>query len=166
MDQNDICSKCISVNGGCCVSVRFTIHGDEVAPFVGRYKSSSIPKGHIFKKMKDRNDQYLYSSKNDPCMFLGKDNKCSIYLERPVMCRMYPLLWKRDLKKNNSLFIDVSCPLIYLKPIKEIILWSKDHKNMNQMKKMGSLDFDGRNRNYINFTQLKKDDGALSLVED
>lgn len=166
MGQNDICSKCISHSGGCCIAVRFTIHGEEIDPFLKRKNSDSIPEGHIFKKMKNRNNQYLYSSNNDTCMFLDKNNVCKIYGQRPVMCRMYPLLWKRNFSGKNAIFIDVSCPLVYEKPIKEIVSWSKDIKNVNQMRKMGSLDFDGRYRNYINFSQLKINNEAISLIED
>jgi len=42
-------------------------------------------------------DQYLrldeendYVLKSSPCTFLGNDNKCSIYEDRPLACREYP----------------------------------------------------------------------------
>ena len=42
-------------------------------------------------------DQYLrldeendYVLKSSPCTFLGSDNKCSIYEDRPLACREYP----------------------------------------------------------------------------
>jgi len=50
-------------------------------------------------KMKEANfvDQYLrmdeeqdYVLKQAPCLFLGQDNKCSIYEHRPLACREYP----------------------------------------------------------------------------
>ena len=99
-------------------------------------------------------------------MFLDKNNVCTIYNQRPAICRLYPLLWKRDSSGKNEIFIDVSCPLVYEIPLKEIISWSKDQKNTNQMRKMGSLDFDGRYRNYINFTQLKSYNKSLSLIDE
>lgn len=38
-----------------------------------------------------------------PCYFL-KDNKCSIYNNRPVGCRLGPVVW------NNAVTVDESCP--------------------------------------------------------
>ena len=33
---------------------------------------------------------------NGRCVFLGEDNYCSIYEDRPAGCRFYPLIWDLD----------------------------------------------------------------------
>lgn len=66
-------------------------------------------------------DQYLridedndYVLKSSPCIFLGNDNKCSIYDDRPLACREYPHTDRKnmyqilDLTLKNSLI----CPAV------------------------------------------------------
>lgn len=40
-----------------------------------------------YLRMDDENDYVLQSS---PCSFLGADNKCDVYEDRPLACREYP----------------------------------------------------------------------------
>ena len=55
----------------------------------------------ISKKLKIKESQFInsylkmdeehdYVLKKSPCFFLGEDNKCSIYEDRPLACREYP----------------------------------------------------------------------------
>lgn len=37
-------------------------------------------------------------NKTQPCQFLGKDNKCSIYVIRPVDCAQFPHFVRKDVK--------------------------------------------------------------------
>ncbi|HQV01310.1 MAG TPA: YkgJ family cysteine cluster protein, partial [Bacteroidia bacterium] len=68
-------------------------------------------------------DKYLERDKKDwvnkqqPCQFLGSDNKCSIYEIRPVDCAGFP-----HTHKNNPGFVGASsvnrdffwrCPIVY-----------------------------------------------------
>lgn len=67
-------------------------------------------------------DQYLqldqegdYVVKSSPCPFLGSDNACSIYEERPSDCARFPytdedvLLKRTSLTEKNASF----CPAVY-----------------------------------------------------
>jgi len=71
---------------------------------------------------------YLYGMTTEPCPFLEK-NKCSIYSDRAIICRQFPLLWTAKLHVGNefgaSCFSD--CPKFNCKeefdnhfPFKEI----------------------------------------------
>lgn len=42
------------------------------------------------------------------CVFLGPDGRCTIYEHRPAGCRLYPLVWDRDLER--VIRDDVVCP--------------------------------------------------------
>lgn len=42
------------------------------------------------------------------CVLLGKDGRCTIYEHRPAGCRLYPLVWDRDLGK--VIRDDLVCP--------------------------------------------------------
>jgi len=44
---------------------------------------------------------YLYGMTTEPCPFL-KDNKCSIYEDRAIICRQFPLLWTAKLHIGNN----------------------------------------------------------------
>ena len=44
---------------------------------------------------------YLYGLNHDICPLL-KENKCSIYTKRPLICRQFPLLWTAQFHKGND----------------------------------------------------------------
>jgi len=62
----------------------------------------------------DEDNDYVF--RNQPCPFLGLDNYCSIYEDRPKACREYP---HTDRRKIQQLF-DITlknakvCPAVYL----------------------------------------------------
>jgi len=93
------CSKC----GTCCrVSDPITISIEELrhiaftlgVPFdIAKANFTKEVKGHL-------------SLKTKPCIFL-KNNKCSIYQARPLVCRLYPLV--KDDKGNITLGLYPYC---------------------------------------------------------
>ncbi|MEI7718416.1 MAG: YkgJ family cysteine cluster protein [archaeon] len=44
---------------------------------------------------------YLYGMTSEPCPFL-KDNKCSIYKDRAIICQQFPLLWTAKLHIGDN----------------------------------------------------------------
>jgi len=59
---------------------------------------------------------YLYEMKKTEgdCFFL-KDNKCTIYGERPMICRFYPFELKYDEEKGGHIFrFTEECPTVNL----------------------------------------------------
>lgn len=55
------------------------------------------------------------SFKQVPCVFLDKDQKCTIYEDRPLACRRYPHTDERDFPKRTKLNkkIVLQCPAAY-----------------------------------------------------
>jgi Fe-S-cluster containining protein len=89
-----------------------------------RFKTPDIKRisKHLRMKESDFIDTYLdldhegdYVVKSSPCPFLGADNACSIYDQRPSDCARFPytdedVLYKRQaLTLKNSTF----CPIVY-----------------------------------------------------
>ena len=89
-----------------------------------RFKQPDIKRIAKVLRMKegDFTQQYLrldeendYVVKSSPCPFLGADNYCSIYEDRPSDCRRYPytdedvLLKRIPLSLKNS----TSCPAVF-----------------------------------------------------
>jgi Fe-S-cluster containining protein len=56
-----------------------------------------------------------YVLKSKPCPFLGSDNYCSIYEERPSDCHRFPYTDEDVLLKRQSLTLKNSsfCPIVY-----------------------------------------------------
>lgn len=159
MVKKNVCSACISHSGGCCVGVRYNVHEKEIKPFLEAQKSGKLPSGH--KIVYDKTDKtYLYDSGDgNRCMFLGERNQCTIYNERPLICRLYPILWKKD-----NYFVDLICPLVHAITLREIATWPA--KNSDSLKDMPELDFDGRSRQYINLKTLFDMNDALEILKD
>lgn len=89
-----------------------------------RFKTPDIKRIAKYLKMKEGDfiNTYLfvdsegdYVLKSKPCPFLGADNYCSIYEERPSDCHRFPytdedvLLKRQPLTIKNSSF----CPIVY-----------------------------------------------------
>ncbi len=62
----------------------------------------------------DEDNDYVY--RQHPCPFLGPDNYCSIYNDRPKACREYPHTDRRKIHQIFDLTIKNSkvCPAVYL----------------------------------------------------
>jgi len=89
-----------------------------------RFKTPDIKRISKHLKMKEGDfiETYLrvdedgdYVVKSTPCPFLGSDNYCAIYENRPSDCRRFPytdedvLVKKAQLTQKNSTF----CPIVY-----------------------------------------------------
>ncbi len=161
MAKKNICSECINHSGGCCVGVRFNVHENEIKPFLEAQQSGKMPSNHKLEYDKD-DKTYLYDSGDgNRCMFLGGTNQCTIYDKRPLICRLYPILWKKD-----NYFIDLICPLVHAVPLRDIATWPETNKNKASLKDMPELDFDGRSRQYINLKTLFGMNDTLEILKD
>lgn len=89
-----------------------------------RFKQPDIKRIAKALKMKEGEftQQYLrldedndYVVKQSPCPFLGADNYCSIYEDRPADCRRYPYTAEDVLLKRVSLTLKnaTSCPAVF-----------------------------------------------------
>jgi Fe-S-cluster containining protein len=89
-----------------------------------RFKTTDIKRISKVLKLKESVfiDTYLnldedgdYVTKSQPCTFLGEDNFCSIYEDRPSDCRRFPytdedvILKRQQLTLKNSTF----CPAVF-----------------------------------------------------
>jgi Fe-S-cluster containining protein len=89
-----------------------------------RFKTPDIKRISRFLKMRESDfiDKYLsvdedgdFVVNTKPCPFLGADNFCTIYEERPSDCRRFPytdedvIIKRKELTLKNSIF----CPITY-----------------------------------------------------
>lgn len=57
--------------------------------------------GHRRDEFSVLDDEFVPQLRNDAghCVFLGADERCTIYAARPEGCRLYPLVWDRDVRR-------------------------------------------------------------------
>lgn len=62
----------------------------------------------------DEDNDYVY--RNHPCPFLGSDNYCSIYEDRPKACREYPHTDRRKIQQLFHITLKNAkvCPAVFL----------------------------------------------------
>jgi Fe-S-cluster containining protein len=68
-------------------------------------KETCLPK-KVFSKQIPKEKPYRYEMKKNnegKCFFL-KDNQCSIYMSRPLICRFYPFELKFESDKDQHVF--------------------------------------------------------------
>jgi Fe-S-cluster containining protein len=89
-----------------------------------RFKTPDIKRISKYLKMKEGDfiEKYLvldtdgdYVVRSKPCPFLGDDNACTIYDERPSDCARYPYTDEDVLLKRTSLTMKNSlvCPIVH-----------------------------------------------------
>lgn len=164
MESKTICQKCIEITGGCCTSVNLFIHRTEISPFLERKDTFGLPTDHSLEAWDKNEEIYVYNSSHNQCMFLGSDNLCTIYENRPLVCRMYPFLWKENALNLNEIFIDILCPLAHYRPFKKMYEESNNEKNQQQIENLGTLRFDVDEKNYLNITDIKNSSEILEIL--
>ena len=71
-----------------------------------------LPKQEFSKQITDKNPYYYEMKKNSngKCFFL-KENQCSIYTLRPLICRFYPFELRFEKDKRTHVFsFTLECP--------------------------------------------------------
>lgn len=74
-----------------------------------------MKEGVFIEKYLNLDEENDYVAKTKPCPFLGEDNYCSIYEDRPSDCARFPytdedvILKRQQLTLKNSTF----CPVVY-----------------------------------------------------
>lgn len=78
-------------------------------------KRLRIPISQFIERYLRIDEDQDYVLKSSPCTFLGDDNKCSIYEDRPLACREYP----HTDRKNMYQILDLTmtnaqiCPAVH-----------------------------------------------------
>lgn len=173
-NHHDICFKCYKNGYNCCKDVAIGILYDEPAydHFIKMYEEKSMPKGHEFNQRlngKDRKgkdiwdeDVAIYESNNGFCMFFDKDTgKCTIYDNRPMICKVFPNVWQNQ----HTIFIALSCPLSHVIPLKVISDMTKPYKE--EIAKIPYYNTGKKEPRYLNLRKLYTDySDKLSIILD
>jgi Fe-S-cluster containining protein len=123
-DKNKVLKKLPDLNDEAFEKIDCLSCGNCCKNYSPRFKTTDIKRISKHLKMKEGSfiETYLnldadgdYVAKTAPCPFLGADNYCSIYEERPGDCARFPytdedvLIKRQNITLKNSTF----CPIVH-----------------------------------------------------
>lgn len=97
----------------CCSTISPIITDRDIARISKALKMKPVEVVELYLRVDEDND---YVFRQTPCPFLGADNYCSIYAERPRACREYPHTDRRKMQQIFELTLKNSrvCPAVHL----------------------------------------------------
>lgn len=81
--------------GNCCKQMTPTFTRKDILRIS---KHFNLTYQEFFDKYLEKRRDGDITNRKEPCQFLGKDNKCSIYEIRPDDCAGFPHLYRRDIR--------------------------------------------------------------------
>lgn len=142
------------------------MHISEAEPFLTAKHDLQLPLGHRVFHNKSDPDVIEYQSNEEPCLFLDPETKfCTIYDRRPTICRTYPVQWQIK-RRKTSYYLDCSCPLSHRLPLHTFMSWIEGLPQPELIDKIGELNFNSRERRYLNLTVINEQADPLALVQD
>ena len=103
------CTACAN----CCREVRPTFNEENVSRLATRL---GVPQQQFIDAYLQPTDDEtnLWEARTTPCPFL-KDNRCSVYEDRPADCRGYPYLYEPEFAFRTIAMIErtFTCPIVY-----------------------------------------------------
>jgi Fe-S-cluster containining protein len=104
------CTTCAN----CCKEVKPTFNQEEVTRLARRSGIELQQFIHAYLEQTKDGDDKPWRTRTTPCPFL-KDNRCSVYEDRPADCSGYPYLYEPDFVFRTIAMIDrvSTCPIVY-----------------------------------------------------
>ena len=101
------CLKCAN----CCRTTGPLLRGKDIDQLAGYFKIRPAVFTEKYLRI-DEDGDYVFKSM--PCPFLGNDNYCSVYQQRPGACRDYPHTQQRDIRQKLNITLEntVICPAV------------------------------------------------------
>jgi uncharacterized protein len=104
------CTTCAN----CCREVKPTFSKEDVNRIAARLGMNPQAFVDAHLEHTEADDGNPWQTRTTPCPFL-KDNRCSIYEDRPVDCREYPYLFKPEFVSRTMDMLErtFTCPIVY-----------------------------------------------------
>jgi len=102
------CTTCAN----CCKTLIIPVTDGDITRLSNRLKITRAEFSTAYLTKDADGDKVLASQ---PCVFLGADNRCTVYEDRPEVCRDFPFLYKDDFRSRSLSVIDNSslCPIVF-----------------------------------------------------
>jgi Fe-S-cluster containining protein len=97
--------------GNCCRTLQIVVDDKDIARLAQRLKMTP----RQFSQQYVGTDAFGLHLKSTPCVFLGDDNRCSVYEDRPQACHDFPYLHAEDFRSRTFMMIDntATCPIVF-----------------------------------------------------
>jgi Fe-S-cluster containining protein len=104
------CTQCAN----CCREVNPTFSEEELDRLARRLAMTRQQFIEAYLKRSEPYDDNPWTTRTTPCPFL-KDNRCSVYEDRPADCSGYPYLYEPEFVFRTLGMIDrtFTCPIVY-----------------------------------------------------
>ena len=101
---------CLSC-ANCCKTTSPIFRDVDIKRIAKRFRVNEMQFISTYLRMDEDRDYVL---KTSPCTFLGADNKCDIYEDRPLACREYPHTNRKNMSQILELTLKNSeiCPAV------------------------------------------------------
>lgn len=101
------CLKCAN----CCRTTGPLLRGKDIDQLAAHFKIRPAIFTEKYLRI-DEDGDYVFKAM--PCPFLGNDNYCSVYQQRPGACRDYPHTQQRDIRQKLNITLEntMICPAV------------------------------------------------------
>src|SRR5206468_746907 len=93
------CMKCAN----CCRTLQVVIDRADIQRLAARLEMKPAEFTRRFVKAEEDRTQIIAQS---PCPFLGEDNRCTVYEDRPKACRDFPYLHEKHFTSRTFVMIE------------------------------------------------------------
>ncbi len=102
------CTTCAN----CCRTLHVVVDAADIARLAGRLRNTAA---HFERKYVVMSEDGTKELRNSPCVFLGSDNRCTVYEDRPKACRDFPYLHENHFSSRSLMMISNTsvCPIVF-----------------------------------------------------
>ena len=102
------CTAC----GHCCRSLQIVVDDKDIRRLAQRLGMTSKEFSRRYVGRAEDGTKHFAST---PCSFLGADNRCSVYEDRPQACRDFPYLHDSGFRNRTLMMIrnNGTCPIVF-----------------------------------------------------
>ncbi|MCX6367380.1 MAG: YkgJ family cysteine cluster protein [Armatimonadetes bacterium] len=98
--------------GNCCKTLQIVVDDRDIARLARRLGASAKAFTEQYVGVAPDGVKHFLST---PCSFLGEDNRCAVYDDRPQACRDFPYLQDRNFRSRTLMMIEscATCPIVF-----------------------------------------------------
>lgn len=102
------CTTCAN----CCKTLQVVVDNKDIARLAARFNLSPRAFSKRYIRVAEDTTKIIAST---PCPFLGEDNRCTVYEDRPKACRDFPYLHEDHFRSRSlGMIINASlCPIVF-----------------------------------------------------
>ncbi len=98
--------------GNCCRTLQIVVDDNDIQRLAQRLKLTPPQVSRQYVQAAPDGTRHLIST---PCSFLGADNRCAVYEDRPQACRDFPYLHTGNFRSRTLTMIEntATCPIVF-----------------------------------------------------